>query len=150
MNTPTLPDALRALLADSMTLYLKSLTFHWNVEGEHFDTLHALFEKHYRALIDANDEIAERLRAMGHYVPVSYDTLKAQSALRLPEKNPDATTMIRQLADDHHHIAHESCSLVFKQAEKEGDIVSADLATRRADFHEKTHWMLTSLLKKGS
>ena len=144
-NSPHLSQALTTLLAENTTLYLKSLVFHWNVKGEQFYSLHELFEKHYRELAEANDAIAERLRTIGEDVPLSYDMLRDKSAIQLNAKLPLAQEMVKQLAQDHKHMA-ETCALVMKQAQEHDDSVTEDLAIQRATFHDKTRWMLESIL----
>ena len=136
---------LSALLADSYTLYLKTHNFHWNVTGPMFNTLHLMFEEEYTELATAVDEIAERIRALGHPAPGSYRQFAALSSVPEETGVPAAEDMIRQLVEAHEQTAKTARS-VFPAAEAAGDEPTADLLTQRMQVHEKTAWMLRSLL----
>src|SRR5690606_19328454 len=91
-------EATRILLADTYTLYLKTHNFHWNVTGPMFTTLHTLFETQYTELALAVDEIAERIRALGHVAPGSYAEFAQLANVKdAPTRVPKAQDMIRQL-----------------------------------------------------
>ncbi len=139
-------DALKHLLADSYTLYLKTHNFHWNVTGPMFSTLHTLFEQQYMELATAVDEIAERIRALGHPAPGSYTEFAKLAGVKEARGVPKAIDMIRELAADLDAVV-ASAKHVFESAEKAGDQASADLATRRMDASEKSGWMLRSHLE---
>ncbi len=139
-------DALKHLLADSYTLYLKTHNFHWNVTGPMFTTLHTLFEQQYMELATAVDEIAERIRALGHPAPGSYTEFAKLAGVKEARGVPKATDMIRELAADLDTIV-ASAKHVFGAAEKAGDLASGDLAVRRIDVSEKNAWMLRSHLE---
>jgi starvation-inducible DNA-binding protein len=145
-ETQQTADALKHLLADSYTLYLKTHNFHWNVTGPMFTTLHTLFEQQYTELALAVDEIAERIRALGHPAPGSYSEFAKLSGVKESTGVPKATDMIRELAGDLDTVV-ASAKRVFEAAEKAGDQASADLAVRRMDVSEKNAWMLRSHLE---
>ena len=136
---------LSRLLADSYTLYLKTHNFHWNVTGVMFQTLHTMFEEEYTELATAVDEIAERIRALGHFAPGSYKSYLGLSSVEEADGVPEAKEMIRQLVSGHEAVAKTARS-VFPAAEDGNDEVTADLLTQRMQVHEKTAWMLRSLL----
>jgi starvation-inducible DNA-binding protein len=138
-------EGLSRLLADSYTLYLKTHNYHWNVRGPMFSTLHLMFEQQYNELALAVDEIAERIRALGEPAPGSYAEFGKLTAVAEAAGQPAAETMIRHLADDQEIVAKTARS-VFPAAEAAGDQPTADLLTRRIQIHEKTAWMLGSLL----
>lgn len=138
-------NELKCLLASSYTLYLKTHKYHWNVVGPMFTTLHTLFETHYTELALAVDEIAERIRALGVVSPGSYSEFAAISAVEDDAGNPDAETMIKVLVEDQKKISAVA-SAVIKAAEAAGDEVSADMAIRRSEVHQKNAWMLSSHL----
>jgi len=140
-------DGLSKLLADTYTLYLKTHNFHWNVEGPMFNTLHLMFEGQYNELALAVDAIAERIRALGHPAPGSYAAYSKLSSIKEETGNPRAEEMIRQLVDGQEAVAR-TARTVFPAAEKAGDEPTADLLTQRLQIHEKTAWMLRSLLSK--
>jgi starvation-inducible DNA-binding protein len=137
---------LSRLLADSYTLYLKSHNYHWNVTGPMFQTLHLMFEQHYNELALAVDEIAERIRALGHVAPATYRDFAGLTSIDEDETLPGATAMIHNLVEGHEAVV-ATARTVAEAADRASDIASADLATRRVDLHEKTAWMLRSLLE---
>ena len=139
-------EGLSRLLADSYTLYLKTHNFHWNVTGPMFQTLHTMFEEEYNELALAVDEIAERIRALGHYAPGSYAAYAKLSTVTESEDVPAAKEMIQQLVAAHETVAKTARS-IFPAAESGNDEVTADLLTQRMTVHEKTAWMLRSLLE---
>jgi len=142
-----LADGLSRLLADTYTLYLKTHNFHWNVTGPMFQTLHLMFETHYNELALAVDLIAERIRALGHVAPGSYKAYSKLSTIREEEGVPAATAMVRSLVKGHEAVA-KTARAVFPVAEAANDQPTADLLTQRLQIHEKTAWMLRSLLAR--
>lgn len=138
-------EGLSHLLADSYTLYLKTHNFHWNVTGPMFQTLHLMFEQQYNELALAVDLIAERIRALGFPAPGSYQAFARLSSIQGEEGTPDAETMIRQLVEGQEAVARTARS-IFSIVEKAHDEPTADLLTQRLQVHEKTAWMLRSLL----
>ncbi len=137
---------LATLLASSYTLYLKTHNYHWNVTGPMFSTLHGLFMTQYTELALAVDDIAERIRTLGEHAPGSYTAFAKLSTVKEENGHPDAKAMIKHLVADQAAIV-EAARAVVKAAEKAGDQVSADLATRRMDVHSKNAWMLRSHLE---
>lgn len=144
-KTPVV-NALEALLADSYTLYLKTHSYHWNVTGPMFSTLHTLFETQYTELALAVDEIAERIRALGSPAPGSYSQFEALATIREDTGVPKATDMIRNLAEDYATIVTSARKLV-RAAEESQDDASVDLGVRRIELHEKGAWMLRAHLE---
>jgi starvation-inducible DNA-binding protein len=142
-----LAEGLSRLLADTYTLYLKTHNFHWNVTGPMFQTLHLMFETHYNELALAVDLIAERIRALGHVAPGSYQAFAKLSTIKEETGVPAATAMIRSLVKGHEAVA-KTARAVFPVAEEANDQPTADLLTQRLQVHEKTAWMLRSLLAK--
>ena len=139
---------LSRLLADTYTLYLTTHNFHWNVTGPMFNTLHAMFMAQYTELWNAVDPIAERIRSLGHAAPGSYGQFGSLASIAdAPAKPPKALEMVRILVDGHEAVARTARS-VFPLADKADDQPTADLLTQRLDVHEKTAWMLRSLLEE--
>jgi starvation-inducible DNA-binding protein len=139
-------DGLARLLADSYTLYLKTHNYHWNVTGPMFNTLHLMFETQYTELAQAVDQIAERIRALGHPVPGSYKAFSRLSTIKEEESVPAAEEMIRQLVIGQEAVVRTARE-VFPTVEKANDQPTADLLTQRMQIHEKNAWMLRSLLE---
>ncbi|MEO5840447.1 MAG: Dps family protein [Acidimicrobiales bacterium] len=138
-------DGLSRLLADTYTLYLKTHNYHWNVVGPMFQTLHLMFETQYNELALAVDLIAERIRSLGAPAPGSYCEFAKLSSVTEDDDRPDATEMIRRLVEGQETVARTARS-IFPTVEKAHDEPTADLLTQRLQVHEKTAWMLRSLL----
>ena len=136
---------LSALLADSYTLYMMTHNFHWNVTGPMFNTLHLMFMEQYTEQWNALDLIAERIRALGHPAPGTYKEFVKLASIEEPAGVPKATDMIRLLV-----VAQEGTARTARQllplVSKANDQPTADLLTQRLQVHEKTAWMLRSLL----
>ncbi|MCB9532383.1 MAG: DNA starvation/stationary phase protection protein [Myxococcales bacterium] len=141
-----LAAGLSRVLADSYTLYLKTHNFHWNVTGPMFQTLHLMFETHYNELALAVDAIAERIRALGHPAPGTYAKFIELSSIKEEAGVPSAQDMIRSLVAGHEAVAR-TARQVFGLASEASDQPTCDLLTQRLQVHEKTAWMLRSLLE---
>jgi len=140
-------EGLSKLLADSYTLYLKTHNFHWNVTGPMFQTLHLMFETQYNELALAVDLIAERIRALGFPAPGTYAEYTRLTSIKERLGVPKAEEMIRLLVDGQEAVVRTARS-IFAAAESASDEATADLLTQRIQLHEKTAWMLRSLLEK--
>jgi starvation-inducible DNA-binding protein len=138
---------LSRLLADSYTLYLQTHNFHWNVTGPMFQMLHVMFETHYTELAMAVDIIAERIRSLGMHAPGTYAEFVSLSSIKEVAGVPKAKEMIQLLVHGHEAVVRTARS-VFPVVEKAADEASADLLTQRIQLHEKTAWMLRSLLEE--
>ncbi len=138
-------NGLSRLLADTYTVYLKTHNFHWNVTGPMFNTLHLMFEEQYTELATAVDEIAERIRALGFPAPGSYGQYSKLTSITEESEVPAAEDMIAQLARDQ-EIVVRTAREVFPVADQAHDEPTADLLTQRMQIHEKTAWMLRSML----
>jgi starvation-inducible DNA-binding protein len=138
-------DGLSRLLADTYTLYLKTHYFHWNVTGPMFQTLHLMFETQYTELALAVDLIAERIRALGFPAPGSYTQYAKLSSIPETTTVPKATEMIKLLVEGQEAVCRTARS-IYASAGKASDEATADLLTQRLQLHEKTAWMLRSLL----
>ncbi len=137
---------LSRLLADTYTLYLKTHYFHWNVTGPMFQTLHLMFEAQYNELALAVDAVAERIRSLGYEAPGSYQAYAKLSSIEETDHVPEAGDMIRLLVKGHEAVTR-TARKVFPAADKASDESTADLLTQRLQIHEKTAWMLRSLLQ---
>ena len=140
-------DGLSKLLADTYTLYLKTHNFHWNVTGPMFQTLHLMFETQYTELALAVDLIAERIRALGFPAPGTYGEYARLSSIKETSGVPKAEAMIRMLVEGQEAVVRTARS-IFPAADRATDEATADLLTQRIQLHEKTAWMLRSLLDK--
>ncbi|MSO36559.1 MAG: DNA starvation/stationary phase protection protein [Acidobacteria bacterium] len=138
---------LSRLLADTYSLYLQTHNFHWNVTGPMFQTLHVMFETQYTELAPAVDLIAERIRSLGYPAPATYSEFVRLTSLTETTGVPKAEKMIRLLMEGQEAVVRTARS-VFPLVDKAGDEATADLLTQRIQLHEKTAWMLRSLLEK--
>ncbi len=139
-------DGLAHLLADTYVLYLKTQNFHWNVTGPHFAEYHKLFEAQYEQLADATDLIAERLRALNIIAPASFSQFLMLTSIKEADGNIKAEAMIGELLHDHELMGRQIDKMI-EWAQKEKDEVTMDLFIQRKTEHDKTAWMLRSLLE---
>ncbi|MES2501762.1 MAG: Dps family protein [Pseudomonadota bacterium] len=135
------------LLADTYSLYLKTHYFHWNVTGPMFNTLHLMFEAQYTELALAVDLVAERIRSLDVYAPGTYSQFAKLSSIKESDGVPKANDMIAELVAGHEAVCRTARS-VFPASDAASDEATADLLTQRLQLHEKTAWMLRSLLEK--
>ena len=138
--------SLARLLAESYTLYLKTHKYHWNVTGPMFQTLHLMFEQHYTDLALAVDEIAERVRVLGEKAPGSYSEFAELSRVKEdPAESCEANAMVENLLQDHEQVVRTAKEILplLDGANDEG---TNSLLGARIEYHEKTAWMLKSLL----
>lgn len=138
---------LSKFLSDTYTLYLKTHNFHWNVTGPMFNTLHLMFMDQYTELWNAVDLIAERIRSLGELAPGSYTEFAKLTSIQESNGAVSAENMIKQLLEGH-EIAARTARSVFPIADKGSDEATLDLLTQRIQLHEKTAWMLRSMLAK--
>lgn len=143
---PTVIEEMNKLLAESYTLYLKTHNYHWNVTGPMFHSLHLLFEAQYTELATAVDDIAERIRTLGHKAPGSYAEFARLSSVKDAEGEPDAKSMLRELAADNEQVAKRAHA-VAKAAAEVADEGTVSLAGARIELHEKSAWMLSAHLE---
>ncbi|KAB8033191.1 Dps family protein [Fluviispira multicolorata] len=133
-------------LSDSYYLYLKTHNFHWNVTGMHFQNLHKLFDDQYNALFSSLDEIAERIRSLGEFVPGSYMQMKELTCIKESKEIPNDREMLKILLDDHETIVRNLRNWI-EEANQASDVGTGDFLTARIEEHEKTAWMLRSHLE---
>ncbi len=139
-------QGLSRVLADTYTLYLTTHNFHWNVVGPMFNTLHLMFMDQYTELWTALDAIAERIRSLGFPAPGTGREFSRLTSIEEPQGVPEAMQMVRLLVSGHEAVAR-TARAAFPLAGHGGDESTADLLTQRLQIHEKTAWMLRSLLK---
>lgn len=145
-NTTNIAKGVSSILADTYTLYLKTQNYHWNVTGPRFPQLHEMFEKQYTEMAIAVDEIAERIRALGFKSPGSLEDFLKLTSLTEDKGHTEADEMIKKLVHDHTIIAEKSRE-VIRMADESNDEATADLLASRIKVHEKTAWMLKSVIQ---
>lgn len=139
-------QGLGRMLSDTYTLYLLTHNFHWNVTGPMFQTLHTMFETQYNELALAVDLIAERIRSLGYPAPGTYEDFAKLTSIKSVKGVPKAKDMITHLVKAHETVSKTARS-IFDAAESGHDEATLDLLTQRIQLHEKTAWMLRSLLE---
>ena len=138
-------DALNGVLADTYTLYLKTHSYHWNVTGPRFRSLHLMFEEQYREMWAALDEMAERIRSLGVFAPTSSKHMGELASIESAEDTPPpADKMVKNLLEGHETLIRRARK-ALSVAEDAGDVASEDLLTQRIAAHEKTAWMLRAM-----
>ena len=144
-NREKIAEGLTRVLADTYTLYLKTHSYHWNVTGPQFNTLHTMFMDQYNELWLAIDEIAERIRSLGVVAPGSYSAFAALTSIEEDRDVPTAEGMLRNLLAGHEVVVRTARSVLPLTGEA-ADEPTADLLTQRMQASEKTAWMLRSML----
>src|SRR5918992_4641399 len=140
-------QGLSRMLADTYMVYLKTHSFHWNVEGPMFQTLHQMFMEQYTETWNAIDLIAERIRSLGEYAPGTYKEYSKLTRIKETDGVPRAEEMVRLLIQGQEAIVRTARE-VLPLADEAKDEPTLDLLTQRMQIHEKNAWMLRSLLKK--
>ena len=146
-NRKKIAEGLSNLLADSYTLYMMTHNFHWNVKGPQFNTLHTMFMAQYTEQWAALDVIAERIRALGYPAPGTYSEFVKRASIKEVNGVPIAEDMVRHLVKAQEATAKTARKL-FPVVDSANDQPTADVLTQRIDVHEKTAWMLRSLLEE--
>lgn len=140
-------DALIKAVADSYTLYAKTLGVHWNVQGPNFYGLHKLTDAQYKELHEAADALAERIRALGKLAPAGFDAFKEQSVVKNDAPHKDTDAMIAELVADNEAVA-KRMSEFAELADDHGDLFTHDMLVARIGVHEENAWMLRASLSK--
>jgi starvation-inducible DNA-binding protein len=147
-NRQAVALALNQLLADEHVLYNKTRSYHWDVEGPSFMEFHKLYEGQYTELAEMIDEIAERIRTIGHYAEGRLKEIIKLASLEEPDVPTDQSSQIENLESDHEVIIVRLRKLITDFDEKYKDIGSSDFVTGMLKQHEKMAWMLRSYLRK--
>ena len=146
-NRQAVAVALNQLLADEHVLYNKTRNYHWSVEGPSFMEFHKLYESQYKILAETIDEIAERIRTIGHFAEGRLKELLKLTSLEEPEAPTDQAKQIENLEADHETIITKLRKFIKDFDEKYKDIGSSDFVTGLLKEHEKMAWMLRSYLR---
>ena len=145
-NRNKIAEGLSVLLADTYTLYQKTHGYHWNVTGPQFNTLHTMFMTQYTELWNSIDLIAERIRALGFFAPAGYSAFSKITTIEDDTNVPKSDDMIRNLVSGNEAVIRTARS-ILSPADSGNDQATLDLLTQRINVHEKTAWMLRSLLE---
>jgi starvation-inducible DNA-binding protein len=145
-NRNKIAEGLSVLLADTYTLYQKTHGYHWNVTGPQFNTLHSMFMTQYTELWNSIDLIAERIRALGFFAPAGYSAFSKITTIEDDTNVPKSDDMIRNLVAGNEAVIRTARN-ILSPADSGNDQATLDLLTQRINVHEKTAWMLRSLLE---
>ena len=147
-NRESVTFLLNKLLADEHVLYIKTRNYHWNVRGMHFQSLHKFFESQYEELAELIDDLAERIRALGHYaVAAMKDFVELARLLETNHVDGSAEKMLQNLLDDHETIIRILRDDLTNDAEKYKDLGTSDFVTGLMEKHEKMAWMIRAYLE---
>jgi len=139
---------LNHMLADQHVLYIKLRNYHWNVEGMYFQQLHALFEEQYNGIAVQIDDIAERVRSLGHYAPGSMQEFRDLSRLQESGNlNGDHRLMLQNILADHEIIIQVLRQDLEAAMNDYNDAGTSDFLTALMEAHEKMAWMVRAHLK---
>ena len=146
-NRQAVAAALNQLLADEHILYNKTRNYHWSIEGPSFMEFHKLYEMQYSELAEMIDEIAERIRAIGHFAEGRLKEILKLTNLDEPEAPTDQASQLAHLIDDHEILINRLRKMIAEFDVKYKDIGSSDFVTGLLKHHEKMAWMLRSYLR---
>lgn len=147
-NLAQVAQALNNLLADETVLYIKTRNAHWNVEGPDFHAMHLFFEKQYDELESVIDEVAERIRALGHYaVGTMEGYLKLTHLSELSRQDNTSLSFVKELLSDHEAIIIYLREHINRIAMDWSDLGTSDFITGLMKQHEKMAWLLRAHLK---
>jgi starvation-inducible DNA-binding protein len=146
--TAKVAQELSRILADEFVLYTKTRNAHWNIEGPDFFDKHKFFESQYEELDEIMDDVAERIRSIGHYAPATLkDYLKLTSLTEQSREANDSKGYIRELLTDHESVVIHLRENITRIAEEYKDLGTSDFITGLMEAHEKMAWMLRAHLK---
>ncbi len=137
--------SLSTLLADEFILYMKTRNAHWNVEGRDFHNMHRFFEYQYETLDEIMDDVAERIRMLGHYAPATFKSLSSLTHLSETSRHSnDSTGFITELLNDHESVIRVLRITINRFANDLHDMGSSDFVTGVMQRHERIAWELRS------
>ncbi|UAY56379.1 Dps family protein [Arachidicoccus terrestris] len=148
--TPTHAQAvankLQQLLADEQILYAKTRNYHWNVEGPNFMEMHLFYERLYNELAEVIDQVAERIRKIGHYAQGRLQDFLKQANLLEGEYTNDQIEQLKNLLSDHETIIRYLRNDIDDFEDKFKDAGSADFITGLLQRHEEWAWFIRSYI----
>jgi starvation-inducible DNA-binding protein len=146
-HTKEIALELNKLLANEFVLYAKTRNYHWNIEGDNFLELHKFYETQFEQLDEIIDEVAERIRTIGHYAEGRLKDCTALTDLVEQENTNEQKEQLQRLLDDHETIVRKLRPLVSVFADTYRDFGSSDFVTGLMEKHEKMAWFIRSHLK---
>ncbi len=138
---------LNVLLADETILYTKTRNYHWNYEGINFMEMHKLYEGQYEELAEFIDEIAERIRMLGHFAEGRLKDYVKLARLEEPDYTTKQDEQLKNLLADHELLARLIRAEITVTDDEFGDTGTADFLTALLRFHEQKAWMIRAYLQ---
>ncbi|MEM6729502.1 MAG: DNA starvation/stationary phase protection protein [Pseudomonadota bacterium] len=138
-------ETLNQALSETAVTTMLAQNFHWNVTGMSFGSLHALFQEIYEDHFEGQDDVAERLKAIGGHAEGRLSVMVERSKVEEHDGHADAETMIKHMSGAQKILA-ATIAGAADLAEKNGDIATHDLLIGRQQAHEKFAWMLDAHL----
>jgi starvation-inducible DNA-binding protein len=135
------------VLADEFVIYTKTRNYHWNVEGSNFMEMHKLYQTQYEQLDDIIDDVAERIRTIGHYTEARLKDYVQLTHLSEPDYTTEQNAQLKNLLQDHEAIIKNLRYLITLFAETNKDLGTSDFVTGLMKEHEKMAWFLRAYLK---
>lgn len=132
---------LNQVLSDTYLMYFRAHSYHWNVEGSNFPQYHEFFGNLYEELFASVDVIAEQIRALNQYAPVSLAKIVADSSLVEDTDVPSSKEMFENLLKDNDRVL-VSLMKAYQVAESQTELGLSDFLQGRIDVHNKHGWML--------
>ncbi|AYD46745.1 Dps family protein [Arachidicoccus soli] len=147
-NAQAVANKLQQLLSDEQILYAKTRNYHWNIEGPNFMEMHKFYEGLYGELAEVIDQIAERIRKIGHYAQGRLEDFLKQTNLLEGEYTNDQNTQLRNLLSDHEVIIRNLRNDIKDFEDKYKDVGTTDFVTGLLQEHEQWAWFLRSYITK--
>ncbi len=144
-NSPSVAESLKGFAADTYMLLAKTQACHWNMTGANFIGLHKLTEEQYRELFEAADELAERVRALGHPAPLSVSEMVSLTRIEELREAPDTVEAVQILAADNTAMSRRARELA-EEADENDDPATHDMLAARVEAHDKNAWLLRANL----
>lgn len=150
INRRTVVKELASILADEFVLYTKTRNAHWNVIGNDFAEKHKLFESQYEQLDNIIDKVAERIRALGHFVPSTPSEILASTNIKEEKfSSYNSSNIIAILLADHETIIRNLRNQLSFFANEQEDLGTSDFVTGLMLDHEKAAWFLRAHLDRS-
>ncbi|NML21541.1 DNA starvation/stationary phase protection protein [Pseudoflavitalea sp. G-6-1-2] len=146
-NAQQIALILNKILADEFVLYAKTRNYHWNYEGDNFIEMHKFFEAQYEELDEVIDEVAERVRKIGHYAEGRLKEYLKLTDLLEPAATTKQGQQVKNLLDDHETMARYIREKIV-EVDKLKDVGTVDYLTQLIQRHEKAAWMLRAYASK--
>ena len=142
-NREAIAKALYQCVSETAVTTMLAQNYHWNVTGMAFGPLHNLFQEIYEVHFAAQDELAERMRALGSFVDGNLTSMVNQSKVTECESQISAVDMIKNMMNAQETLASTNAG-TSDIAASNGDKLTEDLCIERGQVHEKFAWMLRS------